>query len=68
MKTIKLIIPIFLGMIMLLSGLTLFNASSVEAQSEGPNCYQNPIDRDCYEIRVQDCICGVVVGSELEEE
>jgi len=68
MNTLKYILPIIIGVIVLIAGLTLFNSSKVEAQSEGPNCYINPIDKACYELRVLDCICGEVGGSEIEQE
>ncbi len=62
MKMLKFIIPMFIGVLMLIAGLTLFNSNKVEAQSEGPNCYINNVDYICRTTASVDCICGEKVS------
>lgn len=66
MNTLKYIFPMIIGVIVLIAGLTLFNSSEVEAQSEGPNCYINDVDYICRTTASVDCICGEKVGSDPE--
>lgn len=63
MKTIKYLISIFIGIIILMGGVTLFTSQNLEANPEDSYCTWSDIDSDCHPlVRYKTCICFDVEG------